>query len=84
MRGLPVNDETLALDVIDKVGPGGHYLHEDHTFDHFKEIWYSDLFDRSVFEVWLGLSRERSDSLTAWRSKRRSSWLTNPHHFQKK
>ena len=26
-----VNPETIALDVIDKVGPGGHYLSQKHT-----------------------------------------------------
>ncbi|MGD8243916.1 MAG: trimethylamine methyltransferase family protein [Anaerolineae bacterium] len=50
--GVPVNDETLALDVIDKVGPGGHYLEEQHTYDHFRDIWYSDLFDRTILDEW--------------------------------
>jgi trimethylamine--corrinoid protein Co-methyltransferase len=50
--GVPVNDETLALDVIDKVGPGGHYLEEQHTYDHFRDIWYSDLFDRDILAGW--------------------------------
>jgi trimethylamine---corrinoid protein Co-methyltransferase len=53
MRGLPVNDETLALDIIDRVGPGGHFLHEDHTMKHFKDVWYSQLFDRSIYPEWL-------------------------------
>jgi trimethylamine---corrinoid protein Co-methyltransferase len=53
MQGVPVNDETLAIDVIDKIGPGGHYLYEDHTLNHFKDIWYSNLFDRSIYQVWL-------------------------------
>jgi trimethylamine--corrinoid protein Co-methyltransferase len=53
MRGLPVNDETLALDMIDQVGPGGHYLYEEHTLRHFKDVWYSDLFDRSIHAKWL-------------------------------
>jgi trimethylamine--corrinoid protein Co-methyltransferase len=53
MAGVPVSDETLALDVMDKIGPGGHYLYEDHTIKHFKGVWYSDLFDRSVNAVWL-------------------------------
>jgi trimethylamine--corrinoid protein Co-methyltransferase len=53
LKGLPINDETLALEVIDKVGPGGHYLYEDHTFNHFKDVWYSDLFDRSVYDIWV-------------------------------
>lgn len=53
MNGLLVNDETLALDLIDKIGPGGHYLYEDHTFKHFKNVWYSDLFDRSIYDIWI-------------------------------
>ena len=52
-KGMPVNDETLALDVIDQVGPGGHYLQEDHTLNHFREVWYSRLFDRSIHAQWL-------------------------------
>jgi trimethylamine---corrinoid protein Co-methyltransferase len=53
MRGVPVNDETLALDVIDRVGPGGHYLQEAHTLHHFRDVWYSRLFDRSIYAQWL-------------------------------
>ena len=59
MRGVPVNDETLALDMMDRIGPGGHYLYEDHTLEHFREVWYSDLFDRSVHEVWLSQGGKR-------------------------
>ncbi len=53
MRGMPVNDETLALDLIDRVGPGGHYLQETHTLQHFRDVWYSNLFDRSIHAQWL-------------------------------
>jgi len=53
MVGMPVNDETLALDVMNRVGPGGHYLKEDHTLRHHREMWYSDLFDRSIYPLWL-------------------------------
>jgi trimethylamine--corrinoid protein Co-methyltransferase len=59
MGGVPVNDETLALDVMDKVGPGGHYLYEDHTLKHFKGVWTSDLFDRSIHEMWLSQGARR-------------------------
>jgi len=52
MEGIPVTKETLALDVIDKVGPGGHYLQEKHTMDHFREIKYSELFERQVYANW--------------------------------
>jgi trimethylamine--corrinoid protein Co-methyltransferase len=52
MRGISISDDTLALDLIDKIGPGGHYLYEDHTLDNFKNVWYSDLFDRTIYQVW--------------------------------
>jgi len=52
MNGIPVTKETLAVDIIDKVGPGGHYLTEKHTMDHFRQIKYSELFDRSIYEKW--------------------------------
>jgi trimethylamine--corrinoid protein Co-methyltransferase len=52
MEGIPVTQETLALDIIDKVGPGGHYLQEKHTMDHFRKIRYSDLFERQIREKW--------------------------------
>jgi trimethylamine--corrinoid protein Co-methyltransferase len=52
MGGVPVNDETLALDMIDRIGPGGHYLYEDHTLNNFKNVRYSDLFDRTIYQVW--------------------------------
>lgn len=52
MRGLDVSEEALALDVIDAVGPGGHYLMHDHTMQHFREVWYSQLFDRNGYNHW--------------------------------
>jgi trimethylamine--corrinoid protein Co-methyltransferase len=52
MNGLPVTDETLAVDLIDRVGPGGHYLQEDHTMKHFREVRYSKLFERTVYDQW--------------------------------
>jgi len=53
MRGIPVNDDSKALNVINDVGPGGHYLAHDHTFDRFKDIiWQPKLLDRQNFEGW--------------------------------
>lgn len=53
MRGLPVTPESMALDVIDQAGPGGHFLDKDHTYDRFKtEIWRPKLLDRQVWENW--------------------------------
>jgi len=52
MNGIPVTEETLAIDIIDNVGPGGHYLTQKHTMDHFRQIKYSSLFDRSIYQKW--------------------------------
>jgi len=51
-QGLEVNDDTLAVDVIHKVGPGGIFLGEKHTLEHFRERWMSRLSDVSSFETW--------------------------------
>ena len=53
MRGIEVSPETLAVDVMSQVGPGGHFLVEDHTLKHFrKELWDPNLVDRSTHEAW--------------------------------
>ena len=53
MRGIMVNDDTLALEIIHSVGPGGHFMEQKHTLDHYREVWYSNLFDRSLYDTWL-------------------------------
>jgi len=54
VRGIEVDDEALALDVIDQVGPGGHYLVTDHTLRHMRSEFYypSDVVDRQGWEMW--------------------------------
>lgn len=52
MQGLVVNEETLALDAIDQVGPHGDFLGTEHTAQHYKEDWYPRLLDRSDFDTW--------------------------------
>jgi len=47
MGGLEINDETLPLDLIERVGPGGDYLSESHTLKHFRKFWVPTIFDRS-------------------------------------
>jgi trimethylamine--corrinoid protein Co-methyltransferase len=45
-RGIPVDDESLALDTIRAVGPGGDFLAESHTRQHMRERWSPALIDR--------------------------------------
>lgn len=53
LAGISVTEETLGLSVIEKVGPGGNYVMEDHTIDHMmKEFFYPDLCERHLFDIW--------------------------------
>ena len=52
MEGIRVDKEYLAVDCIKRVGPGGHFLDDDHTLDHFKENWQPDLTNRKTHEDW--------------------------------
>jgi len=51
-QGFEINEETLALDIIDEVGPGGEYLTGNHTLRHFRENFFPELISRSPYEIW--------------------------------
>jgi trimethylamine--corrinoid protein Co-methyltransferase len=53
MGGIEITPETLALEVIDKVGPGGSYLTSAHTKQHFREVWYPRVLDRHNYHGWM-------------------------------
>ena len=46
--GVSVNDNDLVLDVIEETGIGGNYITCDHTLDNYRNVFYSDIFDRSI------------------------------------
>jgi trimethylamine--corrinoid protein Co-methyltransferase len=52
MEGIRVDRENLAVEIIKRVGPGGHFLADEHTFNHFRENWQPDLTDRRTHEDW--------------------------------
>lgn len=53
LRGIRVDGDTLALDVIANVGPGGHFVGEEHTRRHLRgEHWMPKLMDRTNRETW--------------------------------
>ncbi|MBW2133200.1 MAG: trimethylamine methyltransferase family protein [Deltaproteobacteria bacterium] len=52
-EGVPVNEETLALDVIREVGFNGHFLGQRHTLENLsKTQWRPKLMNRAGFEAW--------------------------------
>ncbi len=54
--GIPVNEETLALEAIERVvsgGPSSIFLMDDHTFEHFMQAQFlPKLLDRSRYDSW--------------------------------
>jgi len=54
MKGVETSDQTLAVDVIDAVGPGGHFLAQKHTRDYHKsEHFIPRLFDTQSYDSWV-------------------------------
>lgn len=52
-QGIEVNDDTLALDVIEKVGIGKDFLGQRHTMEHFRtEHFIPIVTDRSSYDTW--------------------------------
>ena len=58
--GIPVNKDTLALDVIKEVGPANNYLATRHTLKYMrKELSTTQYIDRTQRETW-----EKKGSMT--------------------
>ena len=51
-QGAEINDYTLALDVIDKVGPQGHFMAEEHTYNNLSKVWMPSIANRESYEDW--------------------------------
>lgn len=53
LKGIEVDEEHLAEEVIREVGPGGNYLAEEHTMEFFRdEMWFARLANRENYETW--------------------------------
>ncbi len=45
--------ESLAVEAVERVGPGGNFLEDEHTLEHFRrEHWFASLADRDNFDGW--------------------------------
>lgn len=55
--GIVVDDETLALDVIKRVGRGGTYAAEKHTRAHMEDVWRPGVWDRTPYDAWLAAGK---------------------------
>jgi len=53
MKGLKINEETLALDVIHEHALSAGFLETEHTLRHVREDWQPRLIDRHNYEQWM-------------------------------
>jgi trimethylamine--corrinoid protein Co-methyltransferase len=65
MQGIVVDDETLALETIANVGPGGHYLAQKHTRKHMRELFMPQFMDRRPYSEWETKGDDARDWATA-------------------
>ena len=77
IRGEWADEDTLALDVIEKVGPGKNFLAQRHTLQHLKtDHFMPNLIDRRSFDAW---SADGSKTLVG-RARERTKWILENHH----
>jgi trimethylamine--corrinoid protein Co-methyltransferase len=62
-RGIPFDEEHLALDLIKEVGPGGMYIDSEHTFKHMRTAAYLPaIADRQSWQDWSDAGRMDSQA----------------------
>jgi trimethylamine--corrinoid protein Co-methyltransferase len=74
MKGIVVNDETLALETVHNVGPHGNFLAQKHTRKHMRELWTPKYMDRRPYELWL----EKGDNAPDW-ARAKATEIYNNH-----
>jgi trimethylamine--corrinoid protein Co-methyltransferase len=52
LRPVEIDAETLALNLIDQLGPDGSFLNTAHTRRHYRERWYPNLIERFNYSQW--------------------------------
>lgn len=63
LRGIEITEETMALDLIHKVGPGGEFLYQRHTYDNMRSHSQVEVFTRSTRSAWAAAgSRDASEA----------------------
>jgi trimethylamine--corrinoid protein Co-methyltransferase len=74
-KGIEVNSESIALDVIRSVGQSGNYLAQKHTRQHMRERWMPTLIDRRPYNVW----EEKRDGARDWARQKAQEILKTYH-----
>jgi len=76
VQGIPVNDETLAVDAIKEIGPGRDFLMHPTTFKGMRNQSRPEIIDRKMRGAW-----EASGATTAYeRAMDKARWILANHH----
>jgi trimethylamine--corrinoid protein Co-methyltransferase len=76
LKGFCVDEDTLALEVIERIGIGGNFLTDEHTLTYLREeIWVPQLLNRNNWDQWWSLGHN-SLSEMAWEKK---NYLLSTH-----
>ena len=71
LRGVDVNDDTLAVDIIKAVGPQGHFMSQKHTLDNIrKELYIPWLFDRTSEATWIRMGKKEIREVAREKAKK--------------
>ncbi len=77
IRGIEVNEETLAFDVIAKVGHKGNFLSQRHTLSYLKkEHFIPELTDRYRTEIW----RSKGSKSIVERAREKAMEILKSHY----
>jgi trimethylamine--corrinoid protein Co-methyltransferase len=74
-QGISLDDESLAMDVIREVGPGGFFLGEQHTLEHFRDMWEPSLMSWEARSIW----EENGSKTMGQRARERAVQLIAEH-----
>ncbi len=62
MQGIVVDEDTMAMDAIRAVGPGGNFLSQKHTRKHMRSLFSPKFMDRRPYNTW----QEKQDGPADW------------------
>jgi trimethylamine--corrinoid protein Co-methyltransferase len=75
VQGIPVNDETLAVNAIKEIGPGRDFLMHPTTIKHMREQSRPEIIDRRMRGVW-----EAAGATSAYeRALEKARWILANH-----
>jgi len=79
MKGMRVDEEALAVEVIKEVGSGGSFIAHEHTLAHYREeLWFPRLLDRRFYDAWA----ESGGSTMGERCRREKERLLAEHQVE--